>query len=58
MEAGKELNEFSETLWEKEVTKADADKQKQLRETQTEACENYQTMDGKEMLKRKKACED
>jgi hypothetical protein len=58
MEAGKELNEFAQTLWEKNVTKADADKQKQLKEAQTEACKNYQTMDGTEMLKRKEACED
>ena len=58
MEAGKNLNDFTEKLWEKDVTEADAAKHKELKKTKSEACENYQTMDGKEMLKRKKECED
>lgn len=57
MKAGEELNEFSQTLFEKEVTPKEAEKMKSLREKKDELCAAYVTMGGQEMLELKKDCE-
>lgn len=56
LKAGEELNDFSATLFTKDITKKEADKLKSLKATQKSKCANYQTMTGAEMLKRMNEC--
>ncbi len=58
MVAGEELNDFSSTLFQQEMTKEKANKLIELKRTKKKACANYQTMDGQEMLKLKAACNE
>lgn len=57
MSAGEELNDFSQTLFEKEVTADEAEKMKSLRAKKDTLCEAYVMMSGQEMLELKKDCE-
>ena len=57
LEAGEALNNFSSQLFEGEMDQKKADQLKKLKADKKEACANYQTMNGDEMLKRKKECE-
>ena len=57
LEAGEALNNFSSQLFDDEMDQTKADQLKQLKDAKKEACANYQTMNGDEMLKRKKECE-
>lgn len=56
MEAGEALNAFSETIWKKTPTAEDASKMNELKANKEKECKDYQTMDGKEMIKRKEKC--
>jgi hypothetical protein len=56
LQAGEQLNEYSVKLLEGDVTQEKASKLKELKSKQKEACKDYQTMKGDEMLKRKKEC--
>jgi hypothetical protein len=56
LEAGDALNNFSSELLQAEVDQAKADKLNALKKAKKEACADYQTMKGEEMLKRKKEC--
>lgn len=57
LKAGEELNVFSSSLLQEEITKEKSDKLKNLKKLKTEACKDYQTMDGPEMLKKKAECQ-
>lgn len=56
LKAGEELNKFSSTLLESEITEEKAQKMKALKSAQTKECVDYQTMKGDEMLEKKAAC--
>lgn len=56
LKAGEELNEYSTKLWSEEINDEKASKLKSLKEIKRKECTNYQTMDGAEMIKRKKEC--
>lgn len=57
LKAGEKLNAFSTQMFERDITKEDADQLKKLKETKKAACVNYQAMTGDEMLKRKSECQ-
>lgn len=57
LKAGEELNVYSSSLLQEEITKEKSDKLKNLKKLKTEACKDYQTMDGPEMLKKKAECQ-
>lgn len=56
LNAGEELNTYSNKLLTEEVTQEKADKLKALKDTKKKECADYQTMMGDEMLKRKAEC--
>ena len=56
LKAGEELNEYSNAILNGEATLEKADKLRSLKDAKKEACKNYQTMTGEEMLKRKAEC--
>lgn len=56
LQAGEELNDFSTTLFEGEITDTKAKKLETLKENKEKECADYQTMKGEEMLKRKSEC--
>lgn len=56
LKAGDALNDHSVTLFEGEINKEKANKQQELIKAKKEACKNYESMTGPEMLKRKKEC--
>lgn len=56
LEAGEALNNYSTELFNQEMDQSKADRLKELKNAKKEACANYQTMSGEEMLKRKKEC--
>lgn len=56
MKAGEDLNEFSESLFNGEMTAEKAQKMKDLKAVQSKECIDYQTMKGPEMLKKKAEC--
>lgn len=56
LEAGEKLNSFSVGMLQETITAKEADSLKKLKAAKKEACANYQTMKGDEMLKRKKEC--
>ena len=51
--AGEKLNNYSAELLQTEITKNVADSLKALKAAKKEACQDYQTMKGPEMLKKK-----
>ncbi len=57
MEAGKKLDAETARIFDEEITSEQADKIKKLKTEQEEACANFQTMGGRDMLKLKEACE-
>lgn len=57
LKAGEALNAFSSTLMQGKITKEKADKLKQLKALKSDACRDYQTMSGPEMLERKADCQ-
>jgi hypothetical protein len=56
LKAGDDLNAHSVELFDGDITKEQAEKQQKLIKTKKQACENYETMKGPEMLERKKKC--
>lgn len=56
LKASDDLNAHSVELFEGDITKVQADKQQDLIKAKKEACKNYETMTGPEMLERKKEC--
>lgn len=56
LNASDELNAHSVELFEGEVSKERAEKQQSLIKAKKEACKNYETMTGPEMMERKKEC--
>ena len=56
LNAGEELNTYSNKLLTEEVTHEKADKLKALKATKKKECADYQSMMGDEMLKRKAEC--
>lgn len=56
LEAGDALNSYSVDLLEGDVDEKKANELKRLKEVKKEACADYQTMSGEEMLKRKNDC--
>lgn len=56
LKASEELNSFSSELLSGSVDQTKADKLNALKSAKKEACKDYSTMDGEEMLKRKKEC--
>lgn len=56
LKAGDELNAHSVQLFDGNISKEKAEKQQKLIKAKKEACKNYETMTGPEMLKRKKEC--
>jgi hypothetical protein len=56
LEVGDELNAFSSEVLDRTPTPEDQEKMKVLREKKKEACKNYETMSGEEMMKRKMMC--
>ena len=54
LKAGEELNAHSVQLFDGNISKEKAEKQQKLIEAKKEACKNYETMTGPEMLERKK----
>lgn len=57
LKAGEELNNFSSTLMQGKITDEKANKLKKLKSDKAEACKDYQTMAGPEMLEKKAACQ-
>jgi hypothetical protein len=57
LEAGEKLNNYSAELMPTEITKDNADSLKFLKAAKKEACQDYQTMKGPEMLKKKAECQ-
>lgn len=57
LKAGEELNVFSSDLMQGKITKEKADKLKKLKSLKADACKDYQTMSGPEMLEKKAACQ-
>lgn len=57
LKAGEELNNFSSTLMNGEITTEKSLKLKELRTVKTKECEDYKTMNGPELLKRKAECQ-
>lgn len=57
LKAGEELNDFSSTLMNGEITTEKSLKLKELRTVKTRECEDYKTMNGPELLKRKAECQ-
>lgn len=58
LEAGEELNNFTEKLWDREPTKEDEEQMKKLKAKSEKECANYQIMSGDEMRRRKKLCKE
>ena len=58
IEKGEALNNFSTSLFDKEVTSEDEEKMKSLKEEKEKACADYQTMSGEEMIKLREDCEN
>lgn len=56
LKAGEELNEFSSTLFEGELTTEDASKMADLREKKDGLCEKYETMGGQELMELQEKC--
>lgn len=56
LEAGEKLNDFSASMFQKEVSDADVEQMKKLKAEKKRKCANFQTMSGEEMLKKKAAC--
>ncbi|MCH2224167.1 MAG: hypothetical protein MK066_05305 [Crocinitomicaceae bacterium] len=57
MEAGRELNDFSAGIWDKEISEMDEEKIKTLRASKDSLCADYKTMGKEEMLSLQKSCE-
>ena len=56
LKSGEELNNFSKTLFDKEITPAIKIKMKALRKATKSACKNYTKMGKEKMLELKEAC--
>ncbi len=57
IKVGDELNKASAKVLQKEPTAADEALLIKLRKKKMKACQNYQTMSGVDMLKRKETCQ-
>ena len=57
LSAGEKLNNYSAKLMQADITKEKADSLKELRAVKKEACKDYKTMKGPEMLKKKAECQ-
>jgi hypothetical protein len=57
MKAGEELNAFSAELLNGDITAEKDRKLQDLKQRKKQACKNYQTMNGSEMLEKKAGCE-
>jgi len=55
--AGKELNNYSRTLFDKEITEEMKNKMETLKKEKNNKCKAYEMMSGKKMLELKKNCE-
>ena len=58
LKASEELNELSNDVLSGGVDQHKADKLKELKAQKKEACKDYTTMGGKEMLERKSECSE
>lgn len=56
LEVGNELNAFSAKLLSNGASETTAKKLKEIKSRKQKACEDYITMDGPEMIKKKAAC--
>lgn len=57
LSAGKELSELTVQFFDRQPTKEEANKVKELKAIEKEACLDYQTMDGDLMRAKKANCE-
>ena len=57
-EAGEKLNNFSTTLFEKDITPQMKKEMEALKKDKQEKCEAYEMMAGDKMLEMKKECEE
>ena len=58
LKASEDLNALSSELLKGNIDQAKADKLKELKTIKKEACKDYTSMNGKEMLDRKAECAD
>jgi len=58
LHAGKELNNYASTLFNQHISKEMAAKLIELKKAKKQACADYQTMSGEEMMKKKAACKE
>lgn len=56
LSAGEELNNYSSTLFDKEITEEIKNKMETLKENKNSKCEAYEMMSGEKMLELKKNC--
>jgi hypothetical protein len=57
LSAGKELSDLTEQFFDRQPTKEEANKVKELKAIEKEACLDYQTMDGDLMRAKKADCD-
>jgi len=58
LKAGEQLNNFSSTLFNNDITPEMKRKMERLKKEKNDACKDYELMSGDKMLELKKACEN